>query len=450
MRIAATVATVLGTAAAVAVVTSCEPERREAPSPVASRTAAASPAPSVGPSPVAAVERPRRPAIGGVTILASAARAQAVVAGVVSGVQSVDVHGWRADLRVDTVLTGDAKLGDTVTIAWEELSPSRKVRFQDEERVLLVLDPLPTQSLWRKRFPDRTRRILMVAAAGEAFMTRPDGATLAGLEHYLAMTPSARTGAPGARRLAELVRGAQPAIAREALTLLENDSARADLLGADGAPALLAAARSADRDPALRADALALAARLRLPGTRETALALTEPGSPIRADAYRALAALPDGLPPDVAEGLLTDADPGVRAVGVENLRSDDARARLAAMVRDDPAPTVRLAAGRTILTRFRAAGVPDVTGLLDHPDASVRTGIAEAAGALGPEAIKPLLAVVNEGSERAALAAILGLSQAGPKAAVTIETIADTHPNENVRVFAGLAFGKAPDAHKH
>jgi hypothetical protein len=382
-----------------------------------------------------------------VAILASAARAQAVVTGVVSRVESIDLHGWRADLRIDRVLIGSVRLGETLTIGWEELSSTRQVRFADGQSVLVVLDALPTQSLWRKRFParDRAHTVLVVASAGDAFVSKPDGVTLDALEHYLAMTASAREGAPGTERLAELVRGGYPAVAREALARFEGSSTLVAALDADGAAALLAAARSPEREPALRSAVLGLAAQHRLPGTRETALALTAPTSAIRPAAYRALASLPDGLSAEAVESLLVDADPELRAVGVEALRDDSARERYAALIRADPSPTVRLAAGRALLARQGTSGIPDVVALLDDHDDTVRSGIAESIGAFGAPAIAPLLAVVNAGSEHAALAAVLGISRTGPKAAVTLETIADTHAKESVRAFARLALGEAP-----
>src|SRR4029453_10685447 len=125
------------------------------------------------------------------------------------------------------------------------------------------------------------------------------------------------------------------AVAREALALLERDPARVALLDADGASLLLAAPRSSEREPALPGAPLRLPARPRRPGTRETALALIERGSPIRADAYRALAALPDGISAERLEGLLTDADPELRAIGVEVACAQSAGERCVTFVRN-------------------------------------------------------------------------------------------------------------------
>jgi hypothetical protein len=389
-------------------------------------------------------------AVGGVALLASAARAQAVVVGTVTQPSRVDVSGWRAELRIDTVLSGSLVLGDTVTLAWEELSPSRAVRFQDGARVLVVLDALPTQSLWRKRFPTReqSRPVLVVAASGDAFLVRPDGPTVYALQHYLALTQRARAEGPGTRWLAELVRVATPALAQEALALLDAEPARLDGVSEEGASALLAAARDDTRDAKLRGGALRLAARHRIAGTREIAGELGAPGSPTRVDAYRALAMLPDGLTPEQSEGLLADSDPALRVVALEIAGRRLPRARVVQLLSDED-PAVRLAAGRAVLGR-EDAGIADVATLLDDPEARVRTGIAESIGTRGAQALAPLRAVVDTGSERAALAAILGISRVGKGAGAALGEIAEKHPNESVRAFAKLGLGEAPSTHDH
>lgn len=457
MTSAATAAAMLGIAAAVAGLSGCESERpardvgASATPAVAVAAVSAAPVPTAaaaGPAP--APGRPAMAASGGVAMLASAARAQAVVAGTVTHPTQLDVSGWRADLQIDTVLSGSLLLGDTVTLAWEELSASRAVRFPEGTRVLVVLDALPTQSLWRKRFPAREqpRPVLVVAANGEAFLVRPDGPTLYALQHYLALAQSARAEGPGSRWLAEIVRAAHPAVAREALTMLDAEPARLDAMSEEGAEALLATARDQGREPALRNGALRLAARHRLPDTRETALALVAPGSPLRVEAYRALAMLPDGLTPAEADALLGDADPALRGVGIELAGRRLPRDRVLPLLRDD-APAVRLAAARVLLGRDDAR-VADVVGLLDDDEASVRTGVAEAIAARGADVIVPLRVVVDTGSERAALAAVLAISRTGKPGGTALAAIAESHPNEAVRAFARLGLGEAPSSHKH
>lgn len=444
----ATTAAVLGAAAVVALVT-WRRHSEPVPSP---RAEAGNPLSSDAPRPtvVASPARDRQAAVGGTAVLASAVRAEAVVAGVVSGITALDAHGWKADLRVDQVLHGDLALGQTVTLAWEELALSRRVRFVEGERVLVVLDPLPTQSLWRKRFPKRDARspVVTIAAEGEAFLAPPDGPTIDGLEHYLALTPAARAGGPGAARLAAIVATADPAVSREALAMLDEDGALAAELDADGGAALLAAARRRDRAPEFRARALGLAARRRLAGARETARALIETGDPIRAAAYRVLADLEGGLPAGDVERLLHDPDPQLRVVALELGHAGLGRETCRVVMRDDPSPAVRLAAGRVLLGRADGP-IGDVVPLLDDADAGVRSGIAESFGALGAAAVGPLSAVVDDGSERAALAAVLGLSRTGKAGATILASVAESHRHPAVQAFARLALGEAP-GHGH
>ena len=381
-------------------------------------------------------------AAGGSGILASIASASAVVVGVVSQPKKIDLHGWSAGLRVDQLLAGDGASGEVLTMAWEELSKSRPVRFVDGERVLVVLSPLPTQSLWRKRFADAPdpRKVRVVAAGGDAFLVAPDGATLNTLEHYLAMAADARRGAPGEARLAELVFLGHPAVAAEALEQLEG---RTTALGIDAVATLLKTARDPHHETSLRARALKLAARQDSPMVRETATALSEPGSALRAPAYRVLAGLPGALPPEKASALLTAPEPELRIVGIETIADPGARERLLGLLREDKDASVRLAAGKATLSRSGASSITDVLVLLDDPDAPVRNGIADAIGSFGSAAVEPLRTVVDTGSERAALAAVLGLARAGKDGGAALVAITHLHPNEAVRTFAKLAVGR-------
>jgi len=384
---------------------------------------------------------------GGIDILAAAERAVAVVTGVVSQPKKIDLHGWEASVRVDGVLTGKAALGETLTVGWEELASSRPVRFSDGGRVLVVLDPLPTQSLWQKRFPprDKSRRVLVVAARGDAFLRDPDGATAASLEHFWAMNSDARDSAPGALRIAELVAAAPPPLAAEALERLESRQGLAASLGADGGAILFRAARDAARPPSLRERALMLAARERLPGTREVALELTQPGSAVRAAGYRALATLPDGLPVQEVGPLLDDPDPQVRAAAAALASDDSLRPRLQKMAHGDPAPEVRAAAAIALLDRYGEAEIDDTIPLLDDGDKLVRSAVAARIGALGSAALPALKRVLADGSTQAMLAAVLGLTRAGDEGAKELFFVANSHEDETVRAFANLALGKGP-----
>jgi hypothetical protein len=62
----------------------------------------------------------------------------------------------------------------------------------------------------------------------------------------------------------------------------------------------------------------------------------------------------------------------------------------------------------------------------------------------VGAPAVEPLRKVVDEGSERAALAACLGLTRTGKQGGMALTSIADKHPTPSVRAFASLAIGRS------
>ena len=75
--------------------------------------------------------------------------------------------------------------------------------------------------------------------------------------------------------------------------------------------------------------ALNFAAKNDLPGVHEAATALAQSPSPLRADAYRALAKLPAGVPAEQIEQLLGDGDADLRVAAVE-IAGAELRARSA------------------------------------------------------------------------------------------------------------------------
>lgn len=116
--------------------------------------------------------------------------------------------------------------------------------------------------------------------------------------------------------------------------------------------------------------------------------------------------------------------------------------------MRTDMAHVVRLAASQATLRRADGR-IADMTGLLDDADAGVRTAIAESIGRRGADAVAPLRAVAGSGSERAALVAVYGLSNAGRPGGAALVAIAESPPNQSVRAFAKLGLGEAP-GHTH
>jgi len=395
--------------------------------------------------------KPRMRAAGGQSILAASMRASAVVAGTISSRRPIDDKAWTAALVVDESVTGPVAVGKTTTITWEELSASRQVRFDDGERVLVVLDPVPDQTLWTRRMSrPENHADYIVAEHGDAFVRSPDPGSLDALLHYLMLAPQAQGGAPGAVRLVELAEAGNAVLAAEAITLLGQRKNLANDLGDPGTRILLHIAESPRNEAGVRTAALRLAAARSLPGTKETALALSQPGSAMRVEAVRALTALPSGLTPAQKLELLDDPDAAVRVIAIEVAGSAASRARIVEMMKKDSSPQVRLAAGVALVARDGSAALSDVMPLLDDPDAAVRMGMARRIGEVGSAAVEPLRNVVDRGSERAALAAVVGLTRAGHDGAAELVLLAHSHPNEKVKTFASLALGKAPDADKH
>ncbi len=395
--------------------------------------------------------KPRMRAAGGQSILAASMRAAAVVAGTISNRKPIDDKAWTAALVVDESVSGPVAVGKTTAITWEELSASRQVRFDDGERVLVVLEPVPDQSLWTRRMSrPENHADYIVAEHGDAFLRNPDPGSLDALLHYLMLAPQAQAEAPGAVRLVELAEAGNAVLGAEAIGLLGQRKNLANDLGDPGTRILLHIAESPRNEAGIRIAALRLAAARSLPGTKETALALSQPGSPLRVEAVRALAGLPSGLTATQKLELLDDPDAAVRVIGVEAADSAPSRARIVEMMKKDSSAQVRLAAGTALVARDGSAALSDVMPLLDDPDGTVRMGMARRVGEVGSAAVEPLRNVVDKGSERAALAAVVGLTRAGHDGAAELVLLAHSHPNEKVKAFASLALGKAPDADKH
>ena len=157
-------------------------------------------------------------------MLRGAETARRVVAARIDSVAKIDRHGWRATLAVERDLlataASDAPVTEVLAIGWEELAEGRPPRFSDGDRVLVALDPLPGQTLWRNRFPKRDG--FAVAERGTAFLRDPDAATLDGLARYLGVAAAEREESPGVEALAALVQTAAAPVAEGAVGRLES------------------------------------------------------------------------------------------------------------------------------------------------------------------------------------------------------------------------------------
>ena len=105
---------------------------------------------------------------------------------------------------------------DSVDVSPDPLNPipgttrletSKRITFSGASALtadtwVVALEPLPTGSLWRTRFPNGDA--LAVAARGNAFLWEPDTATLDALAAYLALESSARSESRGVSALLAL------------------------------------------------------------------------------------------------------------------------------------------------------------------------------------------------------------------------------------------------------
>lgn len=392
-------------------------------------------------SPAAAVE----PAYGG-RLLPAAETAAATVTGRIDGVGQVDRHGYAATLIVDRVLGGSAQPGTSLRIAWEEMAPSRPPRFRNGETVLVALDPLPGASLWQQRFPGGSGPpVLVVAAAGDAFLVKPDDATSAALAAFLALPAGERSGPAGVDVLARLVAGGNTAVSATAVQRLDGVPG----LGTRVSPAAAAdLARGLQRDvPNLQLGILRLAAQHRMTALRPAVLEAAQRGSSLEAPALVALAGLDGGLPRAQVESLLRRREAEVRAAGAYAARDRALEPRLVRLVRDDPDPSVRAAAAAAVLRLGGITALGAVASALADRQPTVRAATAHAAAGLGAAAVPSLLDLAQR-QPRTAAAVVVALEGIGPEAMPALRRLAATHPDPAVRHLADLALGRAGEAH--
>jgi len=398
------------------------------------------------------------PVVAGSLIEASETAAL-VVQGRVEAVRRVDRHGLRAEVRVAEVVAG-ASAPERVVIAWEELSASRTPRFADGETLLLVLEPLPTASLWRRRFATEPGPVLAVSGRGEAYLRAPDEATLRALGGYLRLSTEARHGADGTAALASMVR--VDALALQALARLDALWSAPAEPSSGGAldeaerrrhgrrtPRILAEVLTDERRPLpVRAAIIDLAAKWRLPELRPALQALATAPSPLEANALDAIAALDGALDAQQAVALTRRGDPALRAVGAQHLRGPEAEKRLPGLARSDPSPLVRRAAADALVRSGTQWGMQSAAATLGDPDPAVRAGASQSIAAAGANAV-PFLeaALLNDGDS--APGAIAALSLMGPPGRASLRTAATHHRDPRIRALADLALGHGP-GHRH
>ena len=384
-----------------------------------------------------------QPSAPGLSLLPAAETARATVVGRIDGVTRLDRTAYAATVRVERTLAGDTRPGAALRVAWEELAATRPPRFADGQRVLVVLDDLPSGSLWRQRFPAGASA---VAARGDAWLVDPSAGDLDLLAAYLQLGAPA-TSAARASALAHIAVAATPALASAAVARLASMPGAGTALVGTATDQLLGTAADARKPLALRRDIIVLAGRVRLAGAAAQLDALARPGSALEAETLTALAQVRGGLPLDRVARLLDRHEAAVRAVGARFATGELIERQLPPLVRYDSAPEVRAAAATALAATRTAWGVDGAVPALADPDPRVRSAAAQALGALGAPAVGALEAVARMQAAEAR-GAITALSLAGPNGVATVRRLAAEHPDPHVRDFARLALGQGPPAH--
>lgn len=384
---------------------------------------------------------------GGAPVLRGAEGAKRVVVGRIDSVGQIDRHGWRATLVVERDLlapaSGAEAAAETLAIGWEELAEGRPARFAAGDRVLVALEPLPGQTLWRKRFPKRDG--FAVAERGTAFLRDPDATTLDALARYLRVAPAERPESPGVEALAELVRAAAAPVAEGAVERLESIPGIGGKLREPAALALGGALGSANRPEALRRSLIRLAASRKLDALRAAIADVAAQPGPLAGDAWAALAALDGGLPADTVKRLLDNADPAVRAVAVRHAAGTSEEPRALEAARSDPSPEVRAAALEAEIATGSAAALEAGFAALDDPAANVRVAASEALGARGAEVVPRLREMALARSGSGASGPLGALAFAGAEGQAALLEISHTHPNAETRGLARMLLGLDP-----
>jgi len=384
------------------------------------------------------------PAAEGTRLLEALEQGPVAVVGRIAEVRTLDRHGRAAQLVIESALVGSPPAGGPLSIAWEELSPTRPARFADGDRVLVCLEALPGASLWRTRIPDGRERVrtLAVAERGNAFLRDPGAGDLRLLDHYLRLAPALRKGPTGSRHLAALAAGGAPSLSVSAARQLTRDGvvldeATGDLVlrallrdaaePADDrlAPLLLPWIGRAKPDP-LRAP---LAARLAAPGTVPAVLYVVQ--------------GLLDGALPAASQTRLLASESAADREAAARFASGATLDELPRVLRSDPAPQVREAALRRLLAvRGQDALDPALEALSDR-DEKVRGAAATSLAGLGAAAVPRLLDVARDWPDPAPRMAVASLSlMRSPESGVALTDIAETHSDPAVRILARLALG--------
>ena len=361
--------------------------------------------------------------------------------GLVAEPRAIDLHGFEATLTVERALLGNDAPGAALRIAWEQLARGAPLRFEDGSRVVVALDPLPSQSLWRKRFPAGGVRV--VAGKGAGTTPAPDDATVAALERFLSLASGDREDRPGVEALGDLVAAAPASLALAAVVRLGEVPDLGSRFSSAAASALSQVAGDPARPIPVRAAVLDLAGRKGLSALRPTATVAAEGGPPLEAPARYALAALDGGIPESQLEPLFQSEEPSLRVLAIRHARGTPLEAAVASAIRSDPVPAVRIAAVQAWCEWRGVEGAEAVEPALFDPAPTVRAAAAASLGGLGESRVPRLVELANTREGGDALGPLWALRHAGPAGLASLDVLAAEHTDERVRKLAVLVAGK-------
>jgi hypothetical protein len=384
-----------------------------------------------------------------VGVIAALEQAPHALVAVLEAPRALDDEAQLAVARVEQSLKGQTH--PRVEIVWEERARSRPVRFAAGDRVLLALEPLPGHSIWRQRVPDALQRArsLYVALDGEAFAREPSIGGVLELQHFLRLPEEQRNRTPGVVRLAVLAEGAEPPLALAALERLAAVPNLDAQLDAAGQRSLVGALIRPDASDDQRERVLALIARGPLKSLRPQLAALAKRSPLAPAAVFEALGSLDGALPPaDVDRLLAAKSSAPHRAAGARYASGAAAR-RLPALLKNDPAPSVRAAAVARWLKLEGIGGADQASPALRDSDLLVRNTALLSLARLGTDAVPVLRAAIETAPPEVARGAVAALTVAGGTASLTVlREVAESHPDEGVRMLARTALGE-PMGHK-
>jgi hypothetical protein len=388
--------------------------------------------------------------VGGADLFPVAEGARSVVVGRIDSVSRVDDHAYLARLDVERVLRGKGEAGARINISWEELARGRAVRFQEGDRVLVALMPLPQASIWDRRFLGgrASGDPLAIAAEGRAYVRHPRPLDVDLVATYLALSPEKQRGTAGRVALSRMIAQAADELALSSLVRLQSLVETGDLLDSESRQLLEAALLDGARPLRVRKELIAWVRDREVNGLKAALEQLAARDDALQAEATAALGGLAGGLAEQRIDELLGSGKAELRAIGARFARSSSRRKQLAELIENDPAAEVRAAAAQSIIAVAGIDAFADVIPALGDRAGSVQLAAVDAVVGLGAAVVEPLTALARDGRPEQAIGAILALDALQEAGKQALMGLAVDHPDERIRRLALLALGKMPGHH--